>query len=118
MGVDNKNSIGSEGSQLSNQEVVRGFQGGEISGRIVMERLLAKVDRSDFAEEPLIKRDGSPLVDEHGKQAKAVDYLKVAGKHGSAVDTILKFVYMSESHEQYGLVKGGVTKMIDGYLGI
>lgn len=113
-----KDKSGENVPRLTDQEVVKAFQTGEVSGKLVMERLLAKLGREEYAEQPLVRRNGSPLVDDDGEAVQAIDYLKVAKNHPGAIDMILRFVILPESFDRYDLMRNGMTKMIDGYLGL
>lgn len=110
-------------SRLSDIEVARGFDAGELSGRLAMDRFLTRIGRSEHAEQTLVKRDGKPLLDEDENAVEAAGYLDyldgAAGKqHVGAKDTIVKFLMVEPSGKQYELMRGAMTKVFDGYLGI
>ena len=100
---------------LDDEGIAQAYRRGEVTGELVMTRLLEKIDLGERANEPLMRKDGTPLTDDYGRPLRAVDYLAVAEKHG-AKDIILAIVRMPETDERFAMAKTAMSSMVNGYL--
>jgi len=101
---------------LSDQDLVAGFQKGEVEGREVMGRLLGKIGLSHRSQEVLVRKAGGDLTGEDGSPLRAEDYLSVAAEHPHAVPAILGFVTMDEHDPKFPAARGAILHVVNAYL--
>jgi hypothetical protein len=106
----------SSANRLNDQDLVEGFQEGEIDGQDVMKRLLGKIGLTHRSQEVLVSQDGSVLTGEDGHPLLAVDYMSIAEKHPQAVPAILGFVGLDENDPKFPVAQRAMLTVVNEYL--